>query len=86
MIQIKEFKTLDDKKICFRFSDNTEKIIDFSTFIVNDRLSRALSDQNYFEKVKLYKNGRGIYWPNGYDFCPDFLYNYQTSKKFAMNK
>lgn len=73
MTRIKTFKVLDFRRIFFKFSDQTEKTVDFTPFIKGDKLSSPLSDPAYFEKVELYENGRGIYWPNGYDFCPDYL-------------
>lgn len=78
MIWITEFKILDEQKIHLSFSDDTEKTIDLSPFIKEDKLSSPLSDPTYFKQVKLYENGRGIYWPNGYDYCPDFLRNYTS--------
>jgi hypothetical protein len=55
-----------------------EKVIDFSPFIGDDPLTVQLADEQYFKKVKLYEDGRGIYWPSEYDFCPDFLRRYQS--------
>ena len=81
MVTIKIFKVLSDKKINFVFSDGTEKTIDFAHFIGNDSLTKQLSDPVFFKEVALYQNGRGIYWPNEYDFCPDFLLHYQPDKK-----
>ncbi len=81
MINITKFKVLDNKTIHFNFSDNTEKNIDFDPFIGEDKLSKPLSDPVYFQKVELYEHGRGIYWPNNYDFCPDFLRQYQPADK-----
>lgn len=81
MISITGFEVLDDKKIRFNFIDDTEKTIDFTPFIGEDKLSSPLSDPAYFKEVELYENGRGIYWPNDYDFCPDFLYQYQSNEK-----
>lgn len=81
MISITKFEVLDNKKIHFSFSDNTEKTIDFTPFIGADKLSNPLSNPAYFQKVELYEHGRGIYWPNDYDFCPDFLRQYQPEKK-----
>lgn len=78
MICIVNLKLLGDKLIHLAFDDGKEKIIDFSPFIGEDALSNLLVDTNYFQKVNLYENGRGIYWPNGYDFCPDFLYHLKT--------
>jgi hypothetical protein len=81
MISITRFEVLDNKKIYFNFSDDTEKTIDFRPFIGEDKLSSPLSDSDYFQKVEMYENGRGIYWPNDYDFCPDFLHQYHPSEK-----
>ncbi|MDZ7720922.1 MAG: DUF2442 domain-containing protein [Balneolaceae bacterium] len=78
MIRITELTILDDQKIYLSFSDDTEKTVDLSPFIKEDKLSKPLSDPDYFRQVKLYENGRGIYWPNGYDFCPDFLRNHTS--------
>lgn len=81
MISITRFEVLDNKKICFNFSDGTEKTIDFAPFIGEDKLSSPLSDSSYFQKVEMYENGRGIYWPNDYDFCPDFLHQHHLNEK-----
>jgi hypothetical protein len=77
MIKITDFKLETGKKIHFRFSDGTEKTIDFNPFIGEDSLSKPLSDPTFFKKVELIENGRGIFWPNEFDFCPDFLHQYQ---------
>lgn len=80
MISITKLKVLDNMKIHFNFSDDTQKTIDFTPFIGDDKLSKPLSDPVYFRKVELYEFGRGIYWPNDYDFCPDFLRQYQPEE------
>jgi hypothetical protein len=76
MKRIINFKILDNHHIDFTFNDDTNKVIDFSPFIKDDKLSKPLADTSYFNKVQLYENGRGIFWPNEFDFCPDFLYKY----------
>ncbi len=86
MVSIKNFEILDNSKIHFIFSDDAEKTIDFNPFIGDDKLSNPLSDSAYFQKVELYENGRGIYWPNDYDFCPDFLHQYQADGKELMTE
>ncbi len=77
MIRITKMTVLNAKKIHFEFSDRSDKIIDFNAFIGDDDLSSPLADDSFFRKVALYENGRGIYWPNDYDFCPDFLRQYR---------
>jgi len=84
MIKIDRIRLLDGVKIHFTFSDKTERVIDFTPFIKDDKLSSALKDQSFFKQVKIYENGRGIYWPNDFDFCPDFLYQYQPENKEDM--
>jgi|AntRauTorckE6833_2_1112554.scaffolds.fasta_scaffold59603_2 hypothetical protein len=84
MISITKLNVLDNKEIHFKFSDNTEKTIDFAPFIGEDKLTKPLSDAAYFQKVELYENGRGIYWPNDYDFCADFMRKYQPDDKEAL--
>ena len=86
MISITNLKVHDNKKIHFEFSDGTEKIIDFTPFIGKDDLSKPLLVPAYFKRVKLYENGRGIYWPNGYDFCPDFLRQYHSEEMIEKVK
>lgn len=77
MVHITNLTILGKKRIHFLFSDHSEKTIDFNSFIREDALSKPLSDDAFFKKVELYEKGRGIYWPNGYDFCPDFLRKYE---------
>ena len=84
MVSITRLEVLDNRRIHFNFSDDTEKMIDFAPFIGEDKLSSPLSDPAYFQRVDLYENGRGIYWPNDYDFCPDFLHQYQPSEQEAV--
>ncbi len=83
MIRITNLEVLNDKRIRFQFSDHQEKTIDFTPFIGEDALSGPLANADYFRKVKIYEDRRGIYWPNEYDFCPDFLYQYQPDEVAA---
>jgi hypothetical protein len=86
MFSIHEFKVVGDKKIHFIFSDGSEKTIDFLPFIGEDELSKPLSDPAYFRKAELLENGRGIYWPNDFDFCPDFLHQYEEDEKELISR
>lgn len=81
MIRITNLQILDGARIHLTFNDGKKKTIDFASFIKDDPLSSALKDQSFFEQVKIYENGRGIYWPNDFDFCPDFLHQYQSENR-----
>lgn len=86
MISITKYSIEGNKRIHFNFSDGSEKTIDFEPFIGKDNLSKPLAEPSYFEKVALYENGRGIYWPNDFDFCPDFLHQYQADEKVLVKE
>lgn len=58
--------------LALTFEDETEKIVDIGHF-VRKGISAPLADQDYFRQVAIDSAG-GIYWPNGYDFCPNYLY------------
>ncbi len=83
LTSIIELEHLGNYHIKITFSDGLEKTIDFSHFIKEDPLTSKLKDLKYFSQVKLYARGRGIYWPNGYDFCPDFLRMYSPRNEFS---
>lgn len=85
MIKIKKLEVLNDKQIFFQFTDGIEKVIDFKPFIGEDVLTKPLNAEDYFKKVKIYEDGRGIYWPNEYDFCPDFLRRYELANENTIN-
>jgi hypothetical protein len=60
-----------DMTLTIRFADGATKRFDMRPFI-GDGISAALMDWNYFKQVAI-EGGGGIAWPNGYDFCPEFL-------------
>ena len=66
-------KPLSNHILELTFEDSLRKIVDLTPFI-GQGLSAALRDEEYFQKVSI-ESGGGIYWPNGYDFCPNFLHD-----------
>jgi hypothetical protein len=73
MVKITQMHVLENHRLILMFDDGKKKNIDFTPFIGEDQLTKPLADPKFFEQVKIYENGRGIYWPNGYDVCPDNL-------------
>jgi len=71
MDKVVSVKALDNYVLEIEFEDGLRKIIDIHPFI-GEGISAALKDEAYFRQVKL-EDGGGIVWPNGYDFCPNFL-------------
>jgi hypothetical protein len=57
------------------FDDGFHKVVDLAPFI-GDGISAALKDEAFFQQVKV-EDGF-ISWPNGFDICPEALYEYAT--------
>jgi hypothetical protein len=71
MDKVISVKPLENYLLDIEFSDGFRKVIDIQPFIEKG-ISAALKDEAYFRHVDL-EDGGGIAWPNGYDFCPNFL-------------
>ncbi|MBP7478577.1 MAG: DUF2442 domain-containing protein [Chitinophagales bacterium] len=71
MNKIIELRYEDAYKLWMRFSDGESKLIDFKT-LIGKGISSKLLDIAYF-KLATIDNGGGIEWPNGFDFCPNYL-------------
>jgi hypothetical protein len=56
------------------FSDGETKTIDFKP-LIGKGISTPLLDTACFDQVAI-DNGGGLEWPNGMDFCPNFLRDY----------
>ena len=71
MNKIVGIELLGDYLLLLKFDDGEFKKIDFE-FLIGKGIGAALLDKDYFKQVAL-DNGGGIEWPNGMDFCPNFL-------------
>jgi hypothetical protein len=71
MDRVISVKPLENFFLEIEFADGLRKIIDVSPFI-GKGISAMLKNEAYFRQVSL-EDGGGIAWPNGYDFCPNFL-------------
>ena len=77
MNKIISCKVLEDYHLWLQFHDGESKTIDFKPMI-GKGVSAALLDLEYFKKVTI-DDGGGLEWPNGMDFCPNFLKEYMPS-------
>ncbi len=73
MERVLSVQPLSNYLLDLTFSDGLHKIVDLQPFI-GPGLSGALREKSYFQQVQV-ESGGGIYWPNGYDFCPNFLHD-----------
>ena len=61
------------------FSDGLKKTIDFLPMLKGEMYG-PLADELYFKKICLNKDVHTIEWPNGADFDPEILYNWESYK------
>jgi len=73
MKNIIEAQPLDNNVLHILFDNGASFDVDIKPFIKSG-VSNALKDKQFFNKVKV-EDGY-IAWPNGFDFCPEFLYEY----------
>jgi Protein of unknown function (DUF2442) len=71
MYETIEIKVLANYKIWVKFNDGEERVIDILPFL-NKGIAKELLDIKKNNEVKI-DSGGGIYWANGYDFCPNYL-------------
>ena len=79
MNKVINIKLLEEYKIWIQFQDGESKTIDFYP-LIGKGVSSVLLDQAYFRQVRI-DNGGGIEWPNGFDFCPNFLKDYNSPEQ-----
>ncbi|HLB52171.1 MAG TPA: DUF2442 domain-containing protein [Chlamydiales bacterium] len=73
MHRVKKVECLDWYRLKLYFSNREVRTIDLSDELKNAKnLFLDLIDIEYFKKVEC--DGISIVWPNGIDFCPDWLY------------
>lgn len=81
MNRIVSFKVLNDYNIWLQYQDGETRTIDFKP-LIGKGVSEQLLDKEYFSKVSI-DNGGGLEWPNGMDFCPNYLREYSANLSAA---
>ena len=76
MVVITKLETLPHAHLRLTFDDGAVRVLDVNPYIRDAPMTRPLADPAYFAQVALDPDGRGIYWPNDYDMCPDWLRHY----------
>lgn len=79
MNKIIDIKFAGDFELSLKFNDGESKTINFEP-LIGKGISAQLLDKEYFRKVSI-DNGGGLEWPNGMDFCPNFLKEYISNSE-----
>jgi len=72
MKKIIEVKYINNYCLQIKFADGFSGIIDIKPYI-GGGISDELNNIEYFKQVSI-NEFHGIMWPNGYDFCPNYLW------------
>ena len=78
MKEIIQALPLENNMLSIQFSNGEIFNFDVTPFI-RSGVSSALKERSFFNSVKV-EDGY-ITWPNGYDFCPEFLYEYAKTHR-----
>lgn len=76
------FRIVKDYTIEIVFKDGKTQTINFEPVIGKGWLV-GLKDKGYFSKVKL-NDGGNLEWPDGQDFNPEALYNWEKFEKLYI--
>ncbi|MCL0048681.1 DUF2442 domain-containing protein [Dehalococcoidia bacterium] len=74
-----EVKALDNYRLCVKFSDGVEGIVDLSEF-AGKGVFALWNDYREFQRVHIGPDGE-IAWSDQIDMCPDAIYLKITGKK-----
>ncbi|MFZ1320057.1 MAG: DUF2442 domain-containing protein [Ignavibacteria bacterium] len=80
-IHITNAEYLDEYKIDIEFNTGFSQVIDLKEEIWGE-IFEPLKDKEYFRNFKL--NPFTIYWENGADFSPEFLFEMAHNQEFMV--
>ena len=73
MVDVIEARYVRDHRVWLRFEDGTEGEIDLADEL-RGSVFEPLRDPKYFARLAVSSDLGTIFWPNGADFAPEFLY------------
>jgi hypothetical protein len=79
-IKVIRARYLNEYRIDIEFSNGFKKVIDLKEELWGE-MFEPLKDLKYFRKFKT--NAFTIYWENGADFSPEFLYELAKDNTFS---
>jgi Protein of unknown function (DUF2442) len=74
--KIESFRLTGEHSIEIVFNDSSRKTIDLSPLLYGEMYG-PLKDPEFFKQATLDKEVHTIIWPNGADFDPSLLYNWE---------
>src|SRR5688572_7291876 len=77
--KVVDFSLEGDYTLSIVFEDGKSLVIDFSPVLYGEMYG-PLREQGFFKKVYIDEQAKTLCWPNGADFDPDLLYNWDSDK------
>ena len=77
IVHITEAKVVGPHSLELVFDDGLRKRVNLRPEL-NGLVFEPLRDPAYFARVSVDPDSRTVAWPNGADFAPDFLHNYEV--------
>ena len=74
MRSVKKVKHLNDYKLEVEFNSGETKVVDLSNHL-DGEIFEPLKKIEYFKTVKVNQEFETIYWENGADIAPEFLFD-----------
>ena len=78
--RVVDFEIVGSFRLKVVFDDGTEQVINFRP-VLEGPLFGPLQDINLFNQVDIDPEVHTLVWPNGADFDPETLYNWQNYSK-----
>ncbi|AQG80903.1 DUF2442 domain-containing protein [Spirosoma montaniterrae] len=82
MNEVTAFRIVNGYQVWIKFQDGVEKIVDFEPFLGKGFTAELLQPEKF--KQLYIEDGGGLAWPNGYDFCPNYLHDYVADVQLAQ--
>ncbi len=79
MHKVTDVKVVGEKKLEIKFDDEKSFTFDVKPYIYGE-VFEPLNETDFFQNVKIDPDFGSIYWENGADFGPDFLYGKLTEQ------
>jgi len=83
--RVESFRLLDDYRFSVSFDDGKTVNIDFEPVLFGE-LFGPFRDKRLFEQVKIDPEVNTLVWPNGADFDPNTLHDWDERKSFLIRE
>ena len=85
LYRVVDFTIVDNYTLWIKFNDGIERIIHFEPVLYGEVFG-PLRDLNRFNQVRLDLQARTLVWPNGGDFDPETLYNWDDEEMAQLGQ